>query len=101
MQDSLSITIEQKVQFQGGICPKKFQLNKIKNGRLEVIFYFNMRDIWETVQDSSPITVEQNVLFQGEIYALENFNSTKFKMANFRSFLHYYMHNIWKTVRES
>ena len=37
MRDSWTITIEQKVRFQGGICPVKFQLDKIKNGRLAAI----------------------------------------------------------------
>ena len=34
---SLTITIEQNVWFQVGICPEKFQLDQIQNGKLQAI----------------------------------------------------------------
>ena len=44
--DSLTITIEQNVLFQVGICPEKFQLyfNSIHNGGLSALINFNMPD---------------------------------------------------------
>ena len=50
--DSYTITIKQNVQFQGGICSKKFKLDQLKNGRLVAIIYPNMCFIWKTVPDS-------------------------------------------------
>ena len=47
-----TITIEQKVWFQGGICSLKFYVNKILYGRLVIIVDFNMRNIWKTIPDS-------------------------------------------------
>ena len=37
MPDSQIITIRPNVQFQGGICPEKCQLDQIQTGRLTVI----------------------------------------------------------------
>ena len=50
--DSYTITIEQNVQFQAGVCPDNIQLEQIQNGRLVVIIDFNMRNIWQTLPDS-------------------------------------------------
>ena len=43
------------------MCPEKFQLDQIQNGRLLGIIKFNMPDIWHAVPDSSTITIKQNV----------------------------------------
>ena len=59
--------INQNVLFQVGICPEKFQLDQIQNGRLSGILSFNMCDIWQTMQDTWTITIEQNMRFQGGI----------------------------------
>ena len=65
---SWTITIKQNVWFQVGICPEKFQLDKIQNGQLAAIITFNMPDIWQTMPDSWTITIKQNVRFQGGIW---------------------------------
>ena len=39
------INIKQDVQLQRGICPEKFQFDKIPNGQLVAIIDFNMRNI--------------------------------------------------------
>ena len=44
--------MKQNVQFQGGICPEKSQLNQIQNSRLEAIIDFDMGNIWKTVPNS-------------------------------------------------
>ena len=44
--------MKQNVRFQGGICPEKCQLDKIKNGRLAAIIDFSMHNILKTVPDS-------------------------------------------------
>ena len=43
-----TINIKQDVQLQRGICPEKFQFDKIPNGQLVAIIDFNMRNIWKT-----------------------------------------------------
>ena len=50
--------------FQGRICPEKFQVDQIQNGRLSAIINFNMPDIWQTVPDNYTISIKQNVRFQ-------------------------------------
>ena len=51
------------------ICPEKYQIDQIHNGRFDVIIDFNMDNIGKTVSDSQTITgpVKQNVWFQGGI----------------------------------
>ena len=44
--------MKKNVQFQGEICPEKFQLDQIENGQLSAIINFNMPDTWKTVPDS-------------------------------------------------
>ena len=50
-QDSYTITIKQIVRFQEGMHLEKFQVDKIKNGRLSAIIHFHMAVIWSTVLD--------------------------------------------------
>ena len=54
MQDSLTITMEQNVRLQGGICPENVQLDKIQNGWISDIidFYMSLCHIWKTIPDS-------------------------------------------------
>ena len=52
MRYSWTITIKRNVRFQEGICPKKIQLDQIKNCQLAAIIDFNMCNIWKTVPDS-------------------------------------------------
>ena len=44
--------IKQNVRFQGGIYPKKSQLDQIQNDRLVAAIDFNLLTIWTTVPDS-------------------------------------------------
>ena len=50
-QDSYTITIKQIVRFQEGMHLEKFQVDKIKNGRLSAIIHFHMAVIWSTMPD--------------------------------------------------
>ena len=70
------------VRLQGGICPEKFPIHQIQNGRLIAIINFNMPNIWQTVPNSYTITVERNVFFQVRICP-EKFQLIKFKMADY------------------
>ena len=63
-QDSYTITIKQIVRFQERMHLEKFQVDKIKNGRLSAIIHFHMADIWSTVLDGWTITINRNVRFQ-------------------------------------
>ena len=54
-QDSYIITIKQIVRFQERMHLEKFQVDKIKNGRLSAIIYFHMPNILQTVLDVSPL----------------------------------------------
>ena len=44
-QDSYTITIKQIVRFQERMHLEKFQVDKIKNGRLSAIIYLDRPDI--------------------------------------------------------
>ena len=44
------------MRFQGIICPEKYQIDQIHNGRFDVIIDFNMDNIGKTVSDSQTIT---------------------------------------------
>ena len=46
-QDSYTITLKQIVRFQERTHLEKFQVDKIKNGRLSAIFYLDRPDIAE------------------------------------------------------
>ena len=76
--DSLTITIEQNVQFQVGIYRDKSILDQIQNGPATT-FNFNMHNNWKTLRDIWTFTIEPNVWFQEE-YTMKIFNFTKFKM---------------------
>ena len=55
-QDSYTITIKQIVRFQERMHLEKFQIDKIKNGRLSAIIHVDrpdkLRNIMKTAQDS-------------------------------------------------
>ena len=76
------ICIKQNVLFQVGISSEKFQLNETQNGQLSAKIICNMPDIGQTITDSYTKPLYQNVWFQVEISS-ENFNSIKFKMAEY------------------
>ena len=62
MPDSQTIPLIQNVQFQGAICPGKFQLDQIQNG------HFNMHNINYNIKlTARPLLIKQNVWFQGAI----------------------------------
>ena len=46
-QDSYTITIKQIVRLQERMNPKKFQVDKIQNGRLSAIIHLDRPDIVE------------------------------------------------------
>ena len=52
-QDSYSITMEQIVRFQERMHLEKFQVDKIKNGRLLAIIYLDRPDIAEYHENRS------------------------------------------------
>ena len=52
-QDSYTITIEQIVRFQGRMHLEKFQVDKIKNGRLSAINHPDRPDIAEYHENRS------------------------------------------------
>ena len=57
-QDSYTITIKQIVRFQERMHLEKFQVDKIKNGRLSAIIHLDrpdLRNIMNTAQDSYTI----------------------------------------------
>ena len=45
--DSSTVTIEQNVRVEGGMCSKKIQLDQLQNDRHVAIIDFNMRTIWK------------------------------------------------------
>ena len=51
-QDSYTITIKQIVRFQERMHLEKFQVDKIKNGRLSAIIHLDRPDIAEYVNRS-------------------------------------------------
>ena len=52
-QDSYTITIKQIVRFQERMHLEKFQVNKIKNGRLSAIIHLDRPDISENHENRS------------------------------------------------
>ena len=52
-QDSYTITIKQIVRFQDRMHLEKFQVDKIKNGRLSAIIYLDRPDIAEYNENHS------------------------------------------------
>ena len=52
-QDSYTITIKQIVRFQKRMHREKFQVNKIKNGRLSAIIHLDRPDIAEYHENRS------------------------------------------------
>ena len=52
-QDSYTITIKQIVRFQERMHLEKFQVDKIKNGRLSAIIHLDRPDIAEYHEHSS------------------------------------------------
>ena len=52
-QDSYTITIKQIVRFQEKMHVKKFQVDKIKNGRLLAIIHLDRPDIAEYHENRS------------------------------------------------
>ena len=52
-QDSYTITIKQIVRFQERMHLEKFQVDKIKNGRLSAIIHFDRPDIAEYHENRS------------------------------------------------
>ena len=61
-QDSYTITIKQIVRFQERMHLEKFQVDKIKNGRLSAIIHLDrpdkLRNIMKTAQDSYTINIK-------------------------------------------
>ena len=60
-QDSYTITIKQIVRFQERMHLEKFQVDKIKNGRLSTIIHLDRPDIaeyHENAQDSYTINIK-------------------------------------------
>ena len=60
-QDSYTITIKQIVRFQERMHLEKFQVDKIKNGRLSAIIHLAsliLRNILKTAQDSYTINIK-------------------------------------------
>ena len=52
-QDSYTITLKQILRFQERMHLEKFQVNKIKNGRLSAIFHLDRPDIAEYHENRS------------------------------------------------
>ena len=52
-QDSYTITIKQIVRFQERMHLEKFQVDKIKNGRLSAIIHLNRPDIAKYLKNRS------------------------------------------------
>ena len=52
-QDSYTITLKQIVRFQETMHLEKFQVDKIKNGRLSVIIHLDRPDIAEYLENRS------------------------------------------------
>ena len=52
-QDSYTITIKQIVRFQERMHSEKFQVDKIKNGRLSAIIHLDRPDIAEYHENRS------------------------------------------------
>ena len=60
-QDSYTNTIKQIVRFQERMHLEKFQVDKIKNGRLSALFTSTgliLRNIMKTAQDSYTINIK-------------------------------------------
>ena len=57
-QDSYTITIKQIVRFQERMHLEKFQVDKIKNGRLSAIIHLILRNIMKTAQESYTINIK-------------------------------------------
>ena len=69
-EDNYTITIKQIVRFQGRMHLEKFQIDKIKNGRLSAIIHLDRPDIAEYYENSSrcyTITIKQIVRFQERV----------------------------------
>ena len=60
-QDSYTITMKQIVRFQERMHLEKFQVDKIKNGRLSAIIHLDrmiLRNIMKTAYDSYTINIK-------------------------------------------
>ena len=89
-QDSYTITIKQIVRFKERMHLKKFQVDKVKNGRLSAFIHSTgliLRNIMKTAQDSYIITIKQIVRFQ-ERKHLEKFQVDKIQKGRLSAIIH-------------
>ena len=81
MPDILTISIEQNMRFQGGICPEKFQLDQIQMADLWPLLSLIWVISGKPCQIARPSLQNKIVGFR-EGDTLKNFNSIKFQMAD-------------------
>ena len=96
-QDSYTITIKQIVRFQERMHLEKFQVDKIKNGRLSAIIHLDRPDIaeyHETAQDIYTITIKQIVRFQGRMH-FEKIQLDQAQNGRQSAIIHFHMAVIW------
>ena len=89
-QHSYTITIKQIERFQERMHLEKFQVDKIKNGRLSPLFTSTgliLRNIMKTAQDSYTITIKQIVRFQEKMH-LEKFQVDKKQNGRLSAIIH-------------
>ena len=89
-QDSYTITIKQIVRFQERMHLEKFQVDKIKNGRLSAIIHLDrpvLRNIMKTAQDSYTINIKYIVRFQERMHP-EKFEVDKIQNGRISAIIH-------------
>ena len=96
-QDSYTITIKQIVRFQERMHLKKFQVDKIKNGRLSPLFTSTGLILWnimKTAQDIYTITIKQIVRFQERMH-FEKIQLVQVQNGRQSAIIHFHMAVIW------
>ena len=91
-QDSYTITIKQIVRFQERMHLEKFQVDKIKNGRLSAGLI--LRNIMKTAQDIYTITIKQIVRFQERMHFEKN-QLVQVQNGRQSAIIHFHMAVIW------
>ena len=96
-QDSYTITIKQIVRFQERMHLEKFQVDKIKNGRLSAIIHLDRPDIVEYHENRSrylTITIKQIVRFQERMH-FEKIQLIQVQNGHQSANIHFHMAVIW------
>ena len=96
-QDSYTITIKQIVRFQERMHLKKFQVDKIQNGRLSAIIHLDSPDIVEYHEKRSRYlhhTIKPIVRFEERMH-FEKIQLVQVQNGRQSAIIHFHMAVIW------